>query len=127
MKIDAGDKGPDSTFAQANAFWRSRETHGRPPAYVDGSALWNACEAFFDPANDNPLYEYKIHAFQGEVAQEPIADIRTFTLIGLCLHIGISDEARRDRRTCWLDLKETRPNAGRSFERRSLYMPPPGC
>ncbi|MEL6415971.1 MAG: terminase small subunit, partial [Pseudomonadota bacterium] len=108
MKIDAGDKGPDSTFAKGNAFWRSR---GRPPAYVDGSALWNACEAYFDPANDNPLYEYKIHAFQGEAAQEPVAYIRAFTLIGLCLHIGISDETSRDWRTSRLDLKETRPKA----------------
>ncbi|MEM7631461.1 MAG: terminase small subunit [Pseudomonadota bacterium] len=105
MKIDAGDKGPDSTFAQANAFWRSRETHSRPPAYVDGSALWNACEAYFDPANDNPLYEYKIHAFQGEVARELVAYIRAFTVIGLCLHIGISDETCRDWRTSRPDLK----------------------
>jgi len=127
MKIDAGNKGPDSTFGKANALWRSRETHGRPQAYVDGSALWNACEAYFDPANDNPLYEYKIRAFQGEVAQELVAYIRAFTLIGLCLHIGISDVTWRDWRTSRLDLKETRPKAGRSFELKSLYVPSPGC
>lgn len=107
MTTDTDDRRPDGTFAKGSAFWRSRETHGRPRAYADGPKLWDACVSYFDWATDNPLLEDKMHAFQGKAAHEPVAHMRAFTLTGLCLHIGISDETWRDWRTSRPDQKET--------------------
>lgn len=95
------DRTADGKFSHGNAFWRLRDTHGRTAKFETGEVLWRACVAYFDWAAENPLQEDKVFSFQGEQAHESVSLMRAFTLSGLCLHLGITEETwrawRRDR------------------------------
>lgn len=94
----------DGTFASGNRFWQEREHHGAPRKFADPEQLRAACIAYFDWANENPLYEDKLITHQGAATHEPVARMRAFTLGGLCVFLGISHEAWKDWRKNRSDL-----------------------
>lgn len=75
-------------------FWEARTTVGRPRLFESPEALWAACCEYFQWVEDNPLYEVKAFAYQGEVVQEAIPKMRAMTIDGICLFLDIS-------RTSW--------------------------
>lgn len=83
---------------KGNRFWEARSSHGRSPKFESPEALWSACCEYFAWVEENPLWEMKAFAYQGEVTQEPIAKMRAMTLIGLCLFLDITDETWRTYR-----------------------------
>ncbi|OJB95786.1 DNA-packaging protein [Yersinia ruckeri] len=83
---------------KGNRFWEARSTHGRNPKFESPDVLWEACCEYFTWVEENPLWEMKAFAYQGEVTQEPIAKMRAMTLIGLCLFLDITDETWRTYR-----------------------------
>lgn len=85
-----------AVFQKGNRFWEMRSSHGRNPTFKTPDALWDAACEYFAWCEDNPLYEQKAFHFQGEVIVEPLAKMRAFTEIGLCLFLDISDETLRN-------------------------------
>lgn len=78
---------------KGNKFWMVRSTHGRKPQFETPEALWDAAVEYFEWVEDNPLYEDRIVAYQGEVKHEPVAKMRAMTIAGLCLFLDISKQA----------------------------------
>jgi hypothetical protein len=74
---------------KGNQFWRARSKHGRDRLFASADALWEACCEYFEWVEQNPLYEMKPFAYQGVVAQEPVAKMRAMTIDGLCLFLDI--------------------------------------
>lgn len=83
---------------KGNRFWEARSSHGRNPIFGSPEQLWTACCEYFTWVEENPLWEMKAFAYQGEVTQEPIAKMRAMTLTGLCLFLDITDETWRTYR-----------------------------
>lgn len=83
---------------KGNRFWEARSSHGRNPKFQSGEDLWGACCEYFQWVEENPLWEMKPFAYQGEVTQEPVAKMRAMTLSGLCLFLDISDDTWRNYR-----------------------------
>lgn len=75
---------------KGNRFWEARSSHGRNPKFESSEALWEACCEYFGWVEENPLWEVKAFAYQGEVTQAPIAKMRAMTLTGLCIFIDIT-------------------------------------
>lgn len=83
---------------KGNRFWEARSSHGRNPKFVSSEELWKACVEYFEWVEENPLWEMRPFAYQGEVVQEPVAKMRAMTLAGLCLFLDISDDTWRNYR-----------------------------
>jgi hypothetical protein len=84
--------------AKGNKFWEIRSSHGRKPIFEDSEVLWTACCEYFQWANENPLQEDKLFAFQGSVTRDSVDLMRPFTLGGLCIFLDISDDTWRNYR-----------------------------
>lgn len=78
---------------KGNRFWEARSRHGRLPIFANPEMLWEAAADYFEWVDDNPLYEDKITAYQGEVTHEPVAKMRAMTIGGLCIFLDISVQA----------------------------------
>ncbi len=100
------DRSADGTFSHGNAFWKLRDTHGRTSLFETDDELWRACVSYFDWATENPLKEDRVFSYQGEQTHESVSLLRAFTLSGLCLHLGITEETWRAWRRDRPDLKE---------------------
>ena len=81
--------------------WTKRLYHRGPPKkYSTPEKLWDACVAYFEWAEDNPLTEEKIFSFQGETHTGSITKMRAMTLRELCLYINIDPKTWASYRTC---------------------------
>lgn len=78
---------------KGNQFWKARSSHGRKPTFPSPDALWEACQEYFQWVEDNPLWEARPFAYQGEVTIATVAKMRAMTITGLCLFLDISFEA----------------------------------
>lgn len=76
-----------------NRFWEARSRHGRKPIFETPEMLWESACDYFEWCEDNPLYEDKTFAYEGDVSHEPVAKMRAMTLTGLCIFLGISFQA----------------------------------
>lgn len=90
-------------FLPGNRFWEARTSHGRDRIFSDPETLWEACVEYFEWCEANPLHEAGLVTFQGCASIAPIPKMRAFTLVGLCMFIGID-------RTTWAEWKKTRPD-----------------
>lgn len=71
---------------------------GRPTIYPDAESLAAACFAYFKWASENPLTEEKAFHADGRITKTNVKKCRAFTVSGLTLFIGISDDAWEDYR-----------------------------
>lgn len=81
------------------SLWQIADKHrkaGRPVIFKTPEDVWKAALAYFEWADNNPLWETKPFAFQGSITDAPIAKMRAFTLNGFCLHAGICEETWRN-------------------------------
>lgn len=98
-------------FLPGNQFWKARSSAGAKPKFSSAEQLRKACEEYFQWVEDNPLYEMKPFAYQGEVTVTPIAKMRAMTQKALCLFLDIHEETWRSYRnnpvlsevTSWAD------------------------
>ncbi len=74
---------------KGNQFWKARSSHGRKPKFTDPDDLQAACEEYFQWVEDNPLWEVKAFAFQGDVTQERLPKMRAMTIDGLCTFLDV--------------------------------------
>ncbi|MEH3108990.1 MAG: DNA-packaging protein [Agrobacterium cavarae] len=83
---------------KGNQFWRARSTHGKAPIFKTPDDLWDACAQYFDWVEENPLWESKAFAYQGEVTLTEVPKMRAMTISGLCIFIDIARRTWDDYR-----------------------------
>lgn len=89
-----------------NEFWRQVvEPTGRPKKY-NPDTLWQKAMDYFEWVEQNPLYECKPFAFQGDVTKESIPKMRAMTEMAFCLFAGITDETFRNYKSGNEEYKE---------------------
>ena len=86
-----------------NQFWKLRSKHGRDKLFATPELLWEAACEYFKWHEDNPLYESKAFAFQGEITIATLPKMRALTLSGLCLYLHCSESYFREFKS---NLKE---------------------
>lgn len=91
---------------KGNQFWKARSSQGPKPKYANPEDLWSACAEYFQWVEDNPLYEEKGFAYQGEVKKENFAKMRAMTIGGMCIFLDINHDTWIDWRTTRNDLSE---------------------
>lgn len=89
------------TFKAGNECWKLRSKHGRDALFSDSQKLWEAACEYFKWAEDNPLYETKAFAFQGEITTAELPLMRAMTLDQLQFYLGVSE-------SFWRNFKETK-------------------
>lgn len=94
------------TFDLGNEMWKRRGKHGRPPKYDGPKELFDGCIAYFEWAEDNPLYEDRIASDRGKPVHVQIRKMRPYTLIGLCHFLCINYSTWIDWRNRRSDLSE---------------------
>lgn len=75
---------------KGNRFWEARSSHGRKPIFGSPEELWDACTQYFQWVEDNPLWESKLFAYQGEISEGVMPKMRAMTKEGLCIFLDIS-------------------------------------
>lgn len=92
---------------KGNQFWKQRSRHGRLPTFPEGpegaQKLLEACEDYFAWCEENPLYEEKAFAYEGEITTHDSPKLRAFTLNGLTLFIDVTDQT-------WINWRNHRPD-----------------
>jgi hypothetical protein len=78
---------------KGNQFWKMRSSHGRNPIFQDAEQLWDACQQYFQWVEDNPLLEEKVFHTAGTITTHDSNKMRAMTIGGLCIFIGISQQA----------------------------------
>ena len=66
---------------KGNKFWMMRSKHGRDKLFASPQLLWQAACEYFQWVTDNPLYETKAFAYQGEVTTKELPRMRAMTIL----------------------------------------------
>lgn|GEM_PF-1204519 len=74
-------------------FWNARSSLGQIPDIKSPDVLWRAAQEYFEWVEDHPLFEEKAFSYQGKISVEKIARMRAMSVGGLCLFLGLSQEA----------------------------------
>jgi hypothetical protein len=80
---------------KGNRFWEARSSHGRKPIFASPEQLEAACLEYFEWVENNPLWESKPFAYQGEITIAEMPKMRAMTLDGLCLFLDIDTNTWR--------------------------------
>ena len=81
---------------KGNRFWEVRSKHGRDKILKTPEIMWEAAKQYFEWVENNPLTEYKVTQYQGEVVTMPVPKMRAMTISGLCLFLDISTQTWHD-------------------------------
>lgn len=74
-----------------NQFWKLRSKHGRDKLFTSPELLWKAAIEYFEWCEENPLYESKAFAYQGDITTATLPKMRAMTLSSLCFYLNCSD------------------------------------
>ena len=74
-----------------NQFWKLRSKHGRDKLFETPELLWGAACEYFEWCEQNPLYETKAFAFQGQIDTIELPVMRAMTLSQLCIYLGCNE------------------------------------
>lgn len=92
----------------ANKLWRkamdnfAKRKVGRPPKFESVEALAEACIAYFEWAENNPLRQQRVYAYKGTLTKGLVTKPRALTMAGLFAYTDISPQV-------WKDWRESRP------------------
>lgn len=84
---------------ESGKLWEVRSSAGRKPIFSNPDELWDACCEYFEWVYQNPLWEMRPFAYQGEVIQEPVSKMRAMTIASLCIFLDICEKT-------WWNYKE---------------------
>lgn len=77
------------TAPKGNQFWKLGPQNGRKPIWDDPEELRAACEEYFEYVVENPLQEAKAFAYEGVAFNHDVTKMRTMSIEGLCVFLGI--------------------------------------
>lgn len=83
---------------KGNRFWEARTKHGRDLILGSPEKMWESCCEYFQWNEDNPLWEEKLFAYQGEVTRDTIYKMRAMTIEGLCMFLDVDVRTWRNYR-----------------------------
>jgi hypothetical protein len=75
------------------------QTEGKPRIFPTPSHMLKACSEYFQWVKENPLYEAKAFAYQGDITIAQVPKMRAMTLAGLRMFVGMSEQT-------WYNYKE---------------------
>jgi hypothetical protein len=106
------DDGRDTSgrFAPGNKLWEARQPAGPAPKFADAASLWQACVAYFEWVEANPLFEEQILGYKGEATRVQVTKMRAMSKRALCDYLDIE-------RTTWAKWKKDRPDLMATIER----------
>lgn len=81
---------------KGNQYWKMREKHGRNREFQSAGELWEKSCEYFQWVVDNPLMEAKAMSFKGESWIESVPKMRTMSIKGLCLFLGVNEKYFND-------------------------------
>lgn len=73
-----------------------RSSHGRNPIFANPEDLWKASCEYFKWVEENPLWEDKVFAYQGETSHDTVYKMRAMTITALCLFLDIDFTTWKD-------------------------------
>lgn len=95
-----------------NQFWKLRSKHGRDKLFETPELLWDAACEYFEWCENNPLYETKAFAFQGNVTTEELPKMRAMLLPQLCFYLHCSEAYFRNFKST---LKDSNKQIDKDF------------
>lgn len=78
-------------FQQGNNYWEIRSKHGRKKIFETPEIMWEAFCGYLKWCEDNPLYETKPFAYQGDVILTKVPKMRAPTMKQLCIFLGVNE------------------------------------
>lgn len=93
---------------KGNQFWKLRSKHGRDKLFETPTKLWEAACEYFEWCEQNPLFESKAFAYQGEITTATLPKMRAMTLSGLCFYLNCAESYFRE-------FKSNVPKDGEDF------------
>lgn len=104
------DRDASGRFLPGNSLWAAANAlAGRKRKFETPEDLLAAADGYFAWIGHNHLYRDEIGWFQGIPRHEPVAMVRTATLVDLCLFLGIG-------KSTWYDWKRCRPDLEKAIE-----------
>lgn len=76
---------------KGNRFWELRSSHGREKLFTTPELMWAAAVEYFEWCEENPLYESKAFAYQGDITTATLPKMRAMTLSGLCFYLKCNE------------------------------------
>mgnify|MGYP002642138055 CR=1 FL=1 len=73
-------------------------TEGKPRHFPTPSHMLRDCSEYFQWVKENPLYESKAFAYQGDITIAQVPKMRAMTLDGLQMFVGLTAEGWREYR-----------------------------
>ncbi len=74
-----------------NQFWKNVKNPGAPIEFKTPEILWKKACQYFQWCDDNPLKEEKLFHYQGVISRDTMSKMRAYTLIELCLFLGVNE------------------------------------
>lgn len=74
-----------------NQSWKLRSKHGRDKLFATPELLWEAACEYFEWCENNPLFEIKAFAYQGEIITASLPKLRAMTMRQLCFYLGCNE------------------------------------
>lgn len=74
-----------------NKYWKFRNKHGRDFKYTP-ELLDKELDKYMEWLEENPLYEEKVFAYQGQITTHNSPKMRAATIMGFCLFAGICEK-----------------------------------
>ena len=81
---------------EGNQFWKLAPTMGRKKLWETPEDLQKACEEYFEKIVSTPLLEDTVISFQGHPTHVPMKKMRTMSIQGLCVFLGIARNTWRN-------------------------------
>lgn len=80
---------------KGNQFWKIRAKHGRDAIFTEAEVLRKEVDSYFEWCQKNPFKEQviqkiKVDRYREEIKKVDVNKPRPFTLIGLCLYLGVN-------------------------------------
>ncbi len=74
-----------------NQFWKNVKNPGAPIKFKTPEILWKKACKYFQWCDDNPLKEEKLFHYQSKITRDTVSKMRAYTLVELCLFLGVNE------------------------------------
>ncbi len=78
-------------WPENNQFWKNVKNPGRPIEFKTPEILWKKACDYFQWCDENPLKEEKLFHYQGKISRDSVSKMRAYTLVELCLFLGVNE------------------------------------
>jgi DNA-packaging protein gp3 len=89
----------DGKFTAGNQLWKHAARLGlKKQKYLTAEEMFEAVCGYFQWLEDNPLFEAKAFAYEGDITEHDLPKMRAATIGGMCVYLGICSTTWREWR-----------------------------